>query len=139
MQKKVDQAYACFIAFLISSDLSSSSYIESPGWYSNFRFRALRALRPLPTPWQTLCTFSQYLRGSRREDTDCVRLRTLHQRSVFPATFAPFSFVFRGRYRRLIARSRKSVDFQDWSVVLRSDVERNFNMVIDEIPGSDRS
>lgn len=36
------------IAFLISSDLSSS--IESPGWYSNFRFRALRALWTAPDP-----------------------------------------------------------------------------------------
>lgn len=100
--------------------------------------RLLRILR------QTFCTFTQYLRGFRSEDSslrarasECVtvgpEIRFLGHCRPPPPPFPPIS-------------AEVSVLLQDenpWTLrlaLLRSDVERrNTSVVIDGIPGSDRS
>jgi len=71
-----------------------------------------RSARSLSALWQTFHTFTQYLRGFRK-DTDCAHLWACHRRtrSVFPTIFAPLS-PFPVKVSALYSPRRKSVDLE---------------------------
>lgn len=99
--------------------------IESPDWYSNFRFRTSRATAPDPSGRQTLCTFSQYLRGSR---SGRHWLRTLLNTSLadtirFPGYFRPIFSRFSRKVSALYSAITKVRGLSRLAVVLRSDVK----------------